>query len=161
MTNRVLITVLVIAAVGAVYMAPAFAMSQADTENAMIQLALTDFESVHQKIYERCLKEYRETASSFKETTDRWGKTNYPALREFKLIFRDKLVAGGMSPESVDSMMKSNVTMLTEGLQKYYADLPVSELQKICSGKFMDSFLSQMNFASFLDKVKAKMENRQ
>ena len=58
----------------------------------MISHATVDLESVHLQLYERCLQINPDGAKSFKEVIDQWGKKNYPALRDLRLILRDQYV---------------------------------------------------------------------
>jgi ankyrin repeat protein len=132
---------------------------QSDDEFTKIQLIMIDHESMHRQLYNRCLKEYPQTASSFKEGIDRWGKKNYPAIKELRLIFRDIMVADGKSVSEADAEISKQLKM-TEGLQTQFVKVPAEEMQKACSGQFVEMLFSQMDFVGLLDKYRAKMNNK-
>ena len=131
-----------------------------DDEFTKIQLTMIDHESIHRQLYNRCLQEYPETAQSFKEGITRWGEKNYPALKEFRLIFRDIEVTNGKSINDADAEISKKSKVMTEGLQAQFAKMPTAEMQKVCSGQFVEMLFSQMDFAGLLDKYRTKMNNK-
>lgn len=132
-----------------------------DDENAVMFLVWCDYEVVNQKLYERCLKEYPETASSFKEGISYWGEKNYPALKKLRLLYRDVLVAKGMTTaDKADAAILENVKEMTTGNLESFMSLPSSEMRKLCVG-YVDEVLSRLDFASILDRYDAKMKRSQ
>jgi hypothetical protein len=128
-----------------------------DKEFTMLQLAFIDHESVQLQLYKQCLQLYPDEAQTFKEGISQWGEKNYPALTELRLILRDQYMKSGSNVNDADAWISKTSKMMTEGLKAQFAKMPASELQKSCSGQFVEMINSQLNFVDLLDKYRAKM----
>jgi hypothetical protein len=120
-----------------------------DKSSAML-LAPVDLESVHLQLYERCLQINPDGAKSFKEVIDQWGKKNYPALKDLRLILRNQLMKSGMSDSDIDKQMSE----MTAGLKAEFANMPVEKFQPICSAQGAEKLTSQLDFVDLPDKYR-------
>jgi hypothetical protein len=118
---------------------------------------IIDHEAVHLHLYERCLQINPDGAESFKEVTDKWGKKNYPALREIRLILRDAFVKEGMSVSDADAKISKVSKWMTDGIEAKFTNLSAEEFLKVCSRQSAEELTSQMDFVAFLDKYHVKM----
>lgn len=143
--------VVIIFAVFVVFIVSSSVMAgQPDKTLTTIYLAMLDHESIHLQLYDRCLQEYPEMAASFKEGISRWGEKNYPALKELRLKFREGMVAAGKSVGDADAFILKYSKKETERLQVQFTKMPAAEMEKVCSGKFVETLFSQLDFAGFL-----------
>lgn len=121
-------------------------------EFSMISHATVDLESVHLQLYERCLQINPDGAKSFKEAISQWGKKNYPAIKELRLILRNQFMKRGISADDIDKFQSE----MTATLKATFANMPIEKFQTICSAQGAEMLTSQMDFVDFLDKYRTK-----
>lgn len=123
------------------------------------QLALIDYEQVHQVLVERCTRSYPDSVPALQAAIDDWQRTNREALRELQGLWRSGVMEfrGG----AVDGEKQAGAipNMMTTNMRDQIAKVGESDLKKACYGGFAATLrMPALDFVSLREQLRGKEE---